>query len=86
MPLYRVFINNQDTGEYVTGSSLEDAYSDVSAAVPLRYDDNVELEEVDSPIARPGFPVGNNTIHSSNMSIYDQELYIDKPNNSEVEC
>lgn len=78
MPLYRVFINNQDTGEYVTGSSLADAYFDVSAAVPLKYEDKVQLEEVDSPVERPGFPIGTNTIRSTNMSIIDQDLYIEK--------
>lgn len=79
MPIYRVFINRKDTGEYVTASSLQDAYADVSAAVPLTYEDHVQFQEIDSPIARPGFPVGKNTIRSSNTPIVEQELYIDKP-------
>lgn len=79
MPIYRVFINRKDTGDYVTASSLQDAYADVSAAVPLTYEDHVQFQEVDSPLARPGLPVGERTIKSANLSIVDQELYIDKP-------
>lgn len=46
MPLYRVFINNKDTGEYVRGSSWEDAFSDVSATKLLKYEDVVHLEKI----------------------------------------
>lgn len=79
MPIFRVFINNEDTGEYVIGSSVQDAYFDVSAAIPLKYSDQVELKEVGSPFERPGFPVGNHTIRSTNTSLPEQDLYIQKP-------
>ncbi len=83
MPIYRVFINNHDTKEYVTGSSPTDAYADVCAAVPLTYKDHVRLKEVESPEARPGFPVGRRTLQPSAASILEQELYIEKPEGSE---
>lgn len=79
MPVYHVFINNKDTGEYVTASNPVDAYADVSAAMPLTYDDHIQLKEIASSDDRPGFPVGNRTIRSSTNSTLEQELYIEKP-------
>lgn len=76
MPVYKVFLDGEDTGEYVTASSWQDAYFDVSAAVPLTYSSTVELEEVASPEARPGFPVGRRTIRGSGLSLVGQELYL----------
>lgn len=70
MPIYRVIINKNDTGEHITATSIEDAYADVATTVPLKYDDHVQIVEIDSPEARPGLPVGNNTIQSS---IYAKE-------------
>lgn len=74
MPVYRVYLDGADTGEYVTASSWQDAYADVSASRPLTYKSVVRLEEVDSPAARPGLPVGRRTIRGSGLSIVDQEL------------
>ena len=47
MPVYKVFVDGKDTGDYVAASSYEDAYADVSAALPLTYDNVVRLEEVE---------------------------------------
>lgn len=79
MPMYRVFINGKDTGEYVTASSPEDAYFDVSAATPLKLSDNVQLEEIQSKASRPGLPAGRRTIPQSTTSVVEQELFIKKP-------
>jgi hypothetical protein len=76
MPVYRVFLDGADTGEYVTASSWQDAYFDVSAALPLTYNSVVRLEEVDSPAARPGFPVGRRTIRGSGLRADEQELHL----------
>jgi hypothetical protein len=76
MPIYRIFINKQETGEFVTATSIEDAYADVATAVPLKYSDHVQIIEVNSPQAKPGLPVGNNTIQASTKSTLEQELEI----------
>lgn len=52
MPVYRVFVDGKDTGDYVTASSPQDAYADVAASLPLTYRTAVRLEEVAS-----GLPV-----------------------------
>ncbi|WP_094603473.1 hypothetical protein SPSIL_015330 [Sporomusa silvacetica DSM 10669] len=82
MPVYRVFINNKDTGDFVTASNPQDAYYDVSAAIPLTYKDHVELQEVVHD-AGPGFPIGNHTIQASTSSTLEQELFIERPEGSE---
>jgi len=76
VPVYRVILNNEDTGDYVTASSPQDAYFDVASALPLTYRDDVRLEEVESPEARPGYPVGRRTIPASTVSVMEQELYL----------
>ncbi len=79
MPVYRVFINDKDTGDYVTASSPQDAYADVAAALPLKYSTTIRLEEVASPEARPGYPAGRRTIPPSGLPVSEQELYLPKP-------
>lgn len=74
MPMYRVIINDQDIGDYITATSIEDAYADVATTLPLRYDDSVQITEVESPLAKPGLPVGNNTIQVSGKIDHEQEL------------
>lgn len=80
MPVYKVFIDGKDTGDYVTASSYQDAYADVSAALPLTYDNVVRLEEVHSPEARPGYPVGRRTIADAGLAMTEQELHLPDPN------
>lgn len=46
MPMYRVLINNQPVGDYITASSPQDAYFDVASTVPLKYTDTVQFEEI----------------------------------------
>lgn len=82
MPVYRVFINNNDTGDLVTASSPQDAYFDIAAAIPLTYEDHVQVLEIVYD-AGPGFPVGNHTIQASTNSTLEQELFIEKPEGSE---
>lgn len=74
MPMYRVVINNEDMSDYITATSLEDAYADVATTLPLRYDDSVQITEVESPLAKPGLPVGNNTIQTSGKVGHEPEL------------
>lgn len=76
MPLYHVIINKQDTGEYVTATNIEDAYTDIATSIPLRYDDQVQIIEVPSPQAKTGLSVGNNTVRSSTISTLEQEQHI----------
>lgn len=65
MPLYRVIINNQDVDEYVTATSIEDAYADIATSVPLRYDDQVQIIEMPAPQAKTDLPAGVDTIQAS---------------------
>jgi hypothetical protein len=65
MPLYRVIINNQDIGEYVTATSSEDAYTDIATSIPLRYDDQVQIIEMPAPQAKTNLSAGDDTIQSS---------------------
>lgn len=65
MPLYRVIINNQDMDEYVTATSIEDAYADIATSVPLRYDDQVQIIEMPAPQAKTDLPAGVDTTQSS---------------------
>ena len=48
MPTYRVFINKKATGDFVTGTTAEDAYMNVASRFPLSYSDDVQLAEVAS--------------------------------------
>jgi len=82
MPVYRVFINNKDTGDFVTASNPQDAYFDISAAIPLKYEDHVDVQEVVHGVG-PGYPVGNHTIQASTNSTLEQEFFIEKPEGSE---
>ena len=74
MPMYRVVINEQDMGDYITATSIEDAYADVATTLPLRYDDSIQIIEMESPLAKPGLPVGNNTIQASGKVEHYQGL------------
>ncbi len=47
MPVYRVFVDDKDTGDYVAASSPQDAYADVATSLPLTYKNVVRLEEVE---------------------------------------
>jgi len=47
MPTYRVFIDDQETGNYVSGDSFASAYFDVASVFPLSYQNKVRLEEID---------------------------------------
>ena len=82
MPVYRVFINNKDIGDLVTASSPQDAYFDISAAIPLSYHDHVQVQEVVYE-ACPGVPVSNLTIEASKFSTAEQKLLIEKAEGSE---
>lgn len=77
MPVYQVFINEKATGDFVTASSPQDAYFDISAALPLTYKDTIQIQEVTND-ARPGFPVGNITIQAST---FEQDLSMENPEN-----
>ncbi len=79
MPVYRVFVDDRATGEYVTASSAQDAYADVAAAWPLAYETRVRLEQVDSPEGRPGLPAGRRTIADAGLSLPEQELKLPDP-------
>jgi hypothetical protein len=79
MPTYRVVIDGQDTGDYVTASSKLDAYFDIASSMPLTYETKVALEEVTAPEAKPGFSVGRNTISGSTTSTMEQVLWLRKP-------
>jgi hypothetical protein len=79
MPIYRVFVDGKDTGDYVSASSPQDAYADVAAALPLTYRSVVRLREVASPEARPGFPAARRTIAPSGLPVHAQELYLPEP-------
>lgn len=83
MPVYRVFLDGADTGEYVTASSEQDAYFDVAAALPLTYDSVVRFEEIASPAARPGFPAGRSTIRGSGLRVTEQQPYLPNPDDRE---
>ncbi len=83
MPVYRVFVDDEDTGDYVTASSPQDAYMDVAAAWPLTYETKVRLEQVDSPEGRPGFPAGRRTIADAGLSLPEQELKLPGPQREE---
>jgi hypothetical protein len=83
MPVYRVFLDGKDTGDYVTASSPQDAYADVAAALPLGYGSAVTLEEVRSPGARPGLPAGRRTIAAAGLSLPEQELGLPDPRDRE---
>ncbi|VBB06498.1 Hypothetical protein LUCI_1731 [Lucifera butyrica] len=48
MPVYRVYLDGQDTGNFVTGSTYADAYFNVASTVPLTYENDVQLKEIDS--------------------------------------
>ena len=65
MPFYRVIINNQDIGEYITATSIEDAYADIATSVPLRYDDQVQIIEMPAPQTKTDFPAEDDTIQAS---------------------
>lgn len=80
MPIYRVLINNKDTGDFVTAATPQDAYFDISAAIPLTYKDDIQVQEVGN--ARPGFPIGNLTIQSSKNSTLERELSITPSQNN----
>lgn len=77
MGIYRVIVNGKDTGEYVTASSVQEAYADVSASMLLKYSDDVQLQEIASSFDIAA-PIGNNTIHESTESVLEQELFLDK--------
>jgi hypothetical protein len=47
MPIYRLFVDDEDTGEHVIASNPQDAYTDVAASLPLAHK-SVRLEEVDA--------------------------------------
>ncbi len=47
MPVYRLFVDDQDTGEQVTASNSQDAYTDVAVSLPPGHK-SVRLEEVDA--------------------------------------
>ncbi len=47
MPIYRVIINGQETGEPVIASTYEDAYFDVASTMPLTYQTDVKLIAVE---------------------------------------
>lgn len=47
MPTYRVFINGHETENFISGASYADAYFDLAATFPLRYQTSVRLEEID---------------------------------------
>lgn len=79
MPVYRVFVDEKDTGEYVIASSPQDAYADVATALPLTYESVVRLEEVASPEARPGLPAAERTLKPAGLSIPEQTLHLPNP-------
>lgn len=80
MPVYQVFINNKDTGNFVTASNPQDAYFDISAALPLTYNDTIQIQEITNATS-PDFPVGNLTIQAATNSTPEQALSIEKPEN-----
>lgn len=49
MPTYRVLINQQATGDYVTSATREDAYFEIASSMALTYEDTVQFEEVNAP-------------------------------------
>lgn len=46
MPVYRIFRNGSFTGGIVMGSDYADAYFNAASELMLRYDNDIELEEV----------------------------------------
>lgn len=79
MPVYRVFIDETDTGEFVTASSPQDAYFDVATALPLKYENTVRLERVNLPDERPGYPEGILSIAAVTNSTLEQQTELPKP-------
>ncbi|HWR42688.1 hypothetical protein [Sporomusa sp.] len=47
MPIYRVIIDGQETGEPIIASSYADAYFDVASTMPLTYQTDVTLVAVE---------------------------------------
>lgn len=47
MPAYHVFHNGLDTGNVVTGTSYVDAYFNAASFMPLSYQHDIVLKEVD---------------------------------------
>ncbi|MBP2638473.1 MAG: hypothetical protein H6Q72_4380 [Firmicutes bacterium] len=80
MPVYQVFVNEKATGDFVTASSPQDAYFDISATLPLTYKDTIQIQEVVND-ARSDFPADNLTIQASTNSTFEQDLSIEKPEN-----
>lgn len=46
MPTYRVFVNKQATGNFVTGTKADDAYMNAASSISLNEDDDIQLLEV----------------------------------------
>lgn len=46
MPTYRVFVNKQATGDFVTGTKADDAYMNAASSISLSEDDDIQLLEV----------------------------------------
>lgn len=46
MPTYRVFVNKQATGNFVTGTKPDDAYMNAASSVSLSEEDDIQLLEV----------------------------------------
>lgn len=46
MPTYRVFVNKQSTGNFVTGTKADDAYMNAASSISLNEDDDIQLLEV----------------------------------------
>lgn len=47
MPTYRVFIDGEETENFITSGNYADAYFDVASSFPLKYQTKVRLEEID---------------------------------------
>ncbi|WP_333594596.1 hypothetical protein [Anaerospora hongkongensis] len=51
MPTYRVFVNKQATGNFVTGTKADDAYMNAASSISLNEDDDIQLLEVKPTVA-----------------------------------
>lgn len=76
MPTYRVYLNEKDTGQFVTASNQNDAYFDVASSTPLTYQDSVYLEPIDETSH-----AGNATMAKATDSVTEQQVWLEKPEN-----